>query len=115
MEVRTLEAVSNKATWSEDRSLIDQETGERIDLGDLDEITIQVVEREGGSVVLSGSLSGGEIELLDDDEIFRWTFTASQMSALCAKTYSVGIIATQDEETIQILVGTLPVLDGIVT
>lgn len=108
-----LNPASNKATWSVLYELIDTDTDEAIDLSGATEITVQVRDQRNCSPVLSGSLSGGEIAIVDTG-IFQWTFTASQMSALCANTYEVGCTVEQNGQTAQILIGTLPVLDGVI-
>jgi len=62
--------------------------------------------------MLSASIDDG-IELLDDG-VFEVTFTAAQMGGLCAGEYDVGLIIT-DEITVQLIIGTIIVMDGIVT
>lgn len=108
-----LNPVSNKATWTVIYELVDSDTDEAIDLSEVDEITIQVRDPRSRSPLLSGSLTGGQVSRVDTG-VFSWTFSASQMSALCANTYDVGCIIEQNGETVQILIGTLPVIDGIV-
>lgn len=108
-----LNPASNKATWSVLYQFVDSETDEAIDLSNADEITVQVRDQKSCSPVLSGSLSGGQVALVETG-VFQWTFSASQMNALCAKTYDVGCTIEQDGQTVQILIGTLPVLDGII-
>jgi hypothetical protein len=114
MFIGPLNPTSNKATWSVLYQLVDAETDEAIDLSGADEITVQVRDQRSCSPVLSGSLSGGQVSLVDTGT-FQWVFSASQMSALCANTYDVGCTIEQDGQTVQILIGTLPVLNGVVS
>lgn len=113
MFIGALNPASNKATWSVLYQLVDAETDEPIDLSGVSEITIQVRDQRSCSPLLTGKLSSGEVVLVDTG-VFRWTFSASQMSTLCANTYDVGCTIEQDGETVQILIGTLPIIDGII-
>lgn len=112
----SLDPVSNRATWSENFQLLDSETGDPISLSAVDEITLEVREMETHSAVLSGSYTGGEILVVGaaTDGTFQWEFSASQMRALCPRTYEVGCTIEQDDDTVQLIIGTVAVLDGIV-
>lgn len=110
----TLSPVSNKADWIEAYGLTDEETGDPVDVSAATEITIALRDPSSRSVELTATLSGGTIEHIETG-IFQWAFTAAQMSGLCAKTYEVGLTIVQDDQTIQLFVGTLPVIDGIVS
>jgi hypothetical protein len=117
MQIDTLPPVSNRETWLGDYTLIDQDTGETIDLDGADEITITVRDPQTLTAMLTGTLSGGEIAVVGDstDGVFEWRFERSQMAALQAKTYEVGLVIEADDDEIQLLIGRLPVLDGIVS
>jgi hypothetical protein len=114
MQIGTLAPASTRGVWSEDKQLVDVETGEAVSLADIDEITLAVRDPDSQALKLSGTLTGGEIELLDD-LTFRWTFPAERMRSLSAKSYGVGVTFEIDGETVQVLIGSLPVLDGIVS
>lgn len=109
-----LPPASNKATWAVNYELTDEDTGELLDLSGVDQITIEVRDPESRATVLSGSLTGGEVSV-PDTGVFRWEFTAAQMRTLCSKTYEVGCTLTENDETIQLIIGRVPVLDGVVT
>lgn len=109
-----LPPVSNKATWVGSFELRDADTDDLIDISNASQITVEVRDPQSRSAVLSGSLTGGEVTR-PDTGIFDWTFSATQMRALCAKTYEVGATLTQNGETVQLIIGTLPVIDGIVS
>lgn len=109
----TLSPVSNQADWIEAYGLYDEETGDPVDVSDAAEITISIRDPESGSADLTATLTGGTIEHIETG-VFQWTFTVAQMQQLCAKTYDVGMTILKDDQTIQLFIGKLPVLDGIV-
>ena len=111
MYVGSLDPQSNQATFKRQFELWDSDSDEFIDLT---LATIELVIRDNASKtsMLSASIDDG-IELLDDG-VFEVTFTAAQMGGLCAGEYDVGLIIT-DEITVQLIIGTIIVMDGIVT
>jgi ribosomal protein L30E len=109
MFIGALDPVSNKATWTVQYELSDAETGDLIDLSDVDTITVSIRDPQTKTQLLSTT---GTVV---DTGVFSWTFTATQMGTLCAKAYEVGCTLTKDSETLQLLIGQLPVLDGIVS
>lgn len=111
----TFDPVSNKETWVEAVQFFDQETNETLDLeGNVDAVTITVREPGGRSQVLTGTLADSTVSVLPDG-VIQWEFSADQMGALCNRTYDVGAILTKDGQTVQFILGTLPVLDGVVS
>lgn len=106
---------SNRADWAPEAvQLIDDETGEPIDLAGA-AITIMVRD-ENGSQRLRGTLDD-YVDLIEQDgasTIVQWTFPASAMHGLCTGTYRVGMIAERDGETEQVILGSLPVVEGVV-
>src|SRR5262245_24065408 len=109
----TLNPVSNQATWIEDFQLLDIETGDLIDISTATEIKIVVRDPVSKSSVLTLKLSSGEVVVVSIG-VFEWRAEASQMRTLTARTYELGCIIDQDGDTVQLIIGTLPVLDGIV-
>ena len=109
MIIGALNPVSNKATWVAQFELTDAGADELIDLSDVDTITVSIRDPQTKNQMLT--TTGTVI----DTGVFGWTFSATQMGTLCAKTYEVGCTLTKDDETLQILIGHLPVLDGIVS
>lgn len=107
----TLTPVSNQADWIEAFEILDDETDEQIDLSDATEIVIEIKSKPGNSVLLSASLTGDTVEFVEDG-IFQWSFTDTQMATLCSGTYDVRCRITKDAIVTQLLIGTLPVLDG---
>lgn len=114
MQTGTLPEASNRATWSGEIAIYDDETDELVDLSALDEITLAVRDLSTRTIMLTGTLSGGQITIIETG-IFAFTFTKGQMGALdVTRTYEVGITIEEDDEDVQILIGYLPLLDGIV-
>lgn len=109
-----LDPVSNRATWTEQVRAIDTETGEAMSLTDAQEITVEIRRQRDCRPSLSASLTGATVSLIDSDLAFEFTFTADQMRTLCAGTYDIGCTVKINDETDQLIIGTLPVLDGIV-
>lgn len=112
-----LSPVSNRATWSESVQLTDASTGESIDLTAVDEITIEVRRQDCGTAELSATKSGGGVVIIGaaTDGTFQWRFEVGSMRDLEASTYDVGLTIEQDDDTVQLLIGSVQVLDGIVT
>lgn len=115
MKTGTLAPVSNTATWQDEIEFLDNDTEEPIDMSLIDAITLKVRDPETKSTVLEASLDDG-IEVVGDDGdgTIQFTFSADSMSALCPKTYEVGcLIEDEDGFVTQIILGHLPVLEGL--
>jgi hypothetical protein len=115
---------SNRADWQEAVVLTDEDTGELIDIS-LCRITLSVVKMArsrpddyGGqngynnAVSLTGSTDTGEITL-PDVGTFQWIFVADQMAGLPPGEYQIGVRITQDTRTVQLIIGTVNILEGI--
>lgn len=126
MYLGSLAAASNRADWIEVCTLIDSDSGDTVDITGC-RITLSVrpqnKSHNGGddyddwssnssAVILQGSTDSGEIVIVDIGS-FQWTFPATRMSALCEKTYDVGVRISRDGRTVQLMVGQLPILEGI--
>lgn len=109
----SLPAVSNRETFQTERQLIDDETDEAIDLTDAT-IVFEIRQQSSSSAILSATLTNGKIVLLDDTT-YQVTFSVTDMRTLSAGTYDVGLTIKRDNFTTQIIIGTLPVMDGIVS
>lgn len=111
----TLSPRSNKAGWNYIVEVIDEDTDEAVDISDTS-IVLELRDPRTDTIALSGTTDNGCITLLDDVGFFQVTFTAIQMRTLLAESYEVGCTITNDDsEPQQLIIGTLPVLDGIVT
>lgn len=113
----TLNPISNAATWTDELEFFDDETGEAMfeeddDDTHPDDITLKLRDKDSGSTVLSGSLSGGELAI-SADGIVTFTFSASDMSGIDAKTYEVGVLYDADDVVTQLILGEISVLKGL--
>lgn len=68
-----------------------------------------------GNNALLASTDNGKLTIIDVGK-FRWFFTVEEMGTLCAAQYDTGLTLTNDDgtQTVQLLVGPLPIVDGIV-
>ena len=102
---------TDDADWTETIALVSASDGSDYDLSAMD-FTLKV--NDGGSIVLSRSTTDSTITMPDDYSV-RWTFTPSQLSALCpGKDYAVGMTMTDGASTTQIFIGVLKFVDGVV-
>jgi len=108
-----LKPVSNRADWLETIELIDDDTGQVIT--DLTGVTVRIEVRRipCGSHTLSGSSDDGHVTF-PGNGIIQWQFTRSEMSNVSAGTYDIGVTVTLNDFTEQELIGSLPVVDGVV-
>lgn len=115
MKTGTLEAVSNAETWQDFIELFDDGDGNTFDVSDITEVTLKLRDPASKSTVLEGSYTGGELVRVGDaaDGVYRFTFSADTMSALDPKTYEVGVLASTALITKQLILGSLPVLEGL--
>jgi len=115
----SLEAVSNRETWTQDIELTDD--GTAIDLSTAS-IVVEVRAKRGtsdygvpaGTAVLSATTANLKITLLGAGQ-FRWTFPATDMRGVVPGTYDVGATYTVAGVTTQLLIGTVPIIDGVVS
>ena len=108
-----LKPVSNRADWLETIELIDDDTGQTIT--DLNGVSVKIEIRQlsGFYRALVGSSDDGHVTF-PGNGIIQWHFTRTEMSALVAGTYEIGITVTLNDFTEQELIGSLPVVDGVV-
>jgi len=94
--------------------IVDDDTDEPIDLSAA-AISFEVRDQKDGASLLVASISNGKVNVIDTGT-FQVSFTAGEMRLLCADTYHVGCtIQNGSAEPQQFIIGTLPVLDGVVT
>lgn len=108
-----LNPVSNRADWIETIELVDEDTGAIIE--NLTGVTavVEVRSRSPHCRVLAGTTEDGHI-LFAPGGIIQMHFTAQEMRRLSAGSYEMGLTITRDGITEQELIGTLPVVDGVV-
>jgi len=103
---------SNRASWV----LIGELKTTDGDLFDLTgcAMVFQISDIDGGSR-LTASTDNGKITYIDVGR-FRWFFTRDEMRGLEPGTYDTGLTLTNDDgtQTVQLSVGPLPVVSGVV-
>lgn len=103
-------ATYNSETWTEVAAVDDDDTGTAFDLSDA--LIEMEVRDQRGCRRLYGSTTDGKLVVIED-EGFEFTFSATEMSALCAGSYNVFIRLTDSTTGIsETWGGALPVLDG---
>lgn len=115
MKTGTLQPVSNAETWTDTLELIEDTTGVALNTGDVTALTLKLRDPESKETVLEGSISDGDIVAVGAaaDGTYQFTFSASVMSALDPKTYEVGCLVSTATVTRQVILGFLPVLEGL--
>lgn len=118
MYVGPLPTASNRARYVVAFAVLDAETGDPVDLTDIDVILSIRDTKWPSDTPLLTATDGDGIDMGDAAAgIFELTFSATQMRTLCAKQYDVGCTITADddaEEVDQFIIGTVSVLDGVV-
>lgn len=104
---------TNRQDWTETAQIKDEETGAAINITGAT-IFLSVRDPKSEVEVLNASV-GNRITLTDPTQgIFEWTFTDNDMSGVVANTYDVGLVMVLAGAATQLMLGSLPVLDGIV-
>lgn len=127
MYVGHVSTASNRADWQEVVVLTDLDTDELIDISQC-RITMTVVRRPSNpnsygdgyydgppsdyGIALQGSTDTGEITLIADGT-FQWSYPKDRMASLCQGEYQVGVRLSQDERTVQLIIGTVNIDEGI--
>lgn len=65
-----------------------------------------------GDAVLTGSTTTGEVTVNDADAL-QWRFPAAAMRGLSPGRYAVGITATKESETVQLVLGSVQIMQGL--
>ncbi len=109
MYTGSLGAFSNEEHWILDGTL--EEDGSAVDLS---AATIEFYVTQGRSktsALLTATIANGKI-ILPTSTSMQITFAPSDVSSICAGTYSAFMRVTIDSITTQIIAGTLQVLEG---
>lgn len=99
---------SNKADWAFDVTATDAETGEAIDFTGA-EVAFFVKDKTGCEV-LSATVGDG---ITISTTTLSVLFDDADMADVCAGSYNVGMIYRLNDETNQLLVGTVTIYNGI--
>ena len=113
----TLDPVSNAETWRDTIEFFDDETGDAYftysnSATHPTAITLKLRDQENGNTVLDISMAAGDI-VLTADGIAQFTVASTTMDDLEAKTYTVGVLYTYDGIVTQLILGSLPVVEGL--
>ncbi len=111
--VGALDPISNKTGWLADFELDDADAGGPIDLTGAS-IVVEARDPFRGMIVLSATTTNGWITITDTG-VFRVNVPPSETQKVCAGTYEVGATITLNGESRQLIIGTLPIMDGVVT
>jgi hypothetical protein len=109
----TLLPVSNQEDWDDTFELYDDDTGDPLDLTAVTAVTITLWDDDRRTTVLSGSIGSGIT--IDDitGGVMSVHFGASTMNGLTgSKTYRVRLSMVNGGATKDLILGSLPVLDG---
>lgn len=105
----SLPATSNREDFEAIFQLVDEDTG---DLIDLSAATIEFdISEPGCRPLITATTDNGKITLVETTT-FRVAIPRAEMANLCAGQYDVGATVENAGETRSFLIGALPVLDG---
>ena len=111
--VGALDPMSNKAGWLADFELDDADTGSPIDLTGAS-IVVEARDPMTGCIVLSASTANCKVAIVGTG-VFRINLPPGETHCVCPGTYEVGATITLNGESRQLIIGTLPVMDGVVS
>ena len=109
----TLDPVSTRAGWTQLFEIVDQDTGEPVDLTGAS-IVVEVRHPHRGAVVLSATSANGKVSLVDVGTI-QLSIAPAETQCLAPGSYDVGATIALNGETRQLIIGSLPIVDGIVS
>jgi hypothetical protein len=101
---------SNRASWAFTGQITDLEDN----LLDLSALSLRFeVRDQDGCLKLDASTGNGKLTIVGTG-LFQWNFTREEMGGLCAGTYQTGMTMANDTDTMQLSVGPLPIVEGVV-
>jgi len=109
----TFRPQSNQASWAYVGMVTDMED-QPIDISTCSMVFAVRAKRTSNQLLLA-STDNGKITHLALG-VFRWFFTEGEMNGLQAGAYDTGLTLTNDDgtQTVQLSVGSLPIVDGVV-
>jgi hypothetical protein len=118
-----VDVISNKATWASKNYVLVDDDGTETDLTDPDlnlaiVVTISALSsltREYGTIdptciLATASIDNGKVSVPGPG--FQWQFEVSDLTALCAGTYRLGVKVTINDFVTDLIDGTIAVLEG---
>jgi hypothetical protein len=108
----TFPTQSNRASWS-GVGLITDLDDNPVDLAGCS--MVLAVSDHCGVQRLVASTDNGKLTIVDLGT-FQWSFTRDEMRGMCLGTYNTGLTLTNDDDTdtVQLTIGPLPIIDGVV-
>jgi hypothetical protein len=113
MYIGTFPAASNRQSWSYNLEVVDADTDEDINLTGAT-ITFEFRDPRNLLTILSATTTNGKVTLATTG-VFSVAFSLSDMQTLYPLTYDVGCTILVNGETMQYIIGTISILDGIVS
>lgn len=101
---------TTSADWAQAIELIDADTNLPFEIPEGTTFELDVRGR-GGYQSLTRTTAEGTIET-PGGGIVQWRFPATDLTNYCLGTYQVGLTMTTDGGTVQLLLGSLSILDG---
>lgn len=114
MYIAILEPVSTREDWTIPVEVTEPDSNDPIDITGAS-ITLGVRHIKTKAQVLSATVGSGITITNGALGLFQWSFDNSTMGGVTPGTYEVGLIITIGSVTTQLLIGTVPILDGVVT
>jgi hypothetical protein len=110
----SLGEISNKADWqSAAIEFYDEADGEAVDLSDADEIYFEIKHPETKAILVTASMTGGEIAFINDDETqFKITIPYTEFADLCEGQYLANISFTLDGMKHDTVLAEITVFEG---
>ncbi len=106
-----LDPLAIGSDWNVALELMDADTGDPLDLTDM-QFTVTMQPIRGGYMPVVGTTSNGHVTTPDDGVVVI-NFMAADMRGLSVGDYAVSLKAERDGFTEHLVIGTLPVVDGV--
>jgi len=114
MFIGTLPPVSNRADWIDTVEVIDEEAEDGEEMIDLTGCDITMSITDGDEIERASASTDAGTIVIADIGVFQFTIPRATMTNLIPGTYQAGVTIARDGETVQAIIGTVNVLDGIV-
>lgn len=115
MLIGTLPPVSNRADWIDCIEITDSEAEAPEDAPiDLTDVSVVIAIYDGDDCKVADATTDAGSVVIVDTGVVQFTFPRATMATLCEGTYQVGATFKFGGETVQILIGSLPVVNGFV-
>lgn len=106
--------ISNRATWRSDvLELVDEDDGTTTDLTTVSPLDIEVTISDLGCRYprATATIDNGKVTVPGPG--FQWQFEDTDLSCLCAGTYRLGVKVTIDGFIVDLVDGTIAVVEGV--